>query len=736
MFVARANRAGASFTVKVLDFGIAKIVAEAKTTYTDAMGTPLWMAPEQSERGGMIGPPTDVWALGLMAFHALVGKYYWLSAEDPSAGISALMREMVLDPLVPASARAAAYGRADRVPRGFDAWFARAVVRDPRARLPDASVAMRELEPILRGASGVAPTAAPGDAFAATSFAPSGPPPRTEHAAPLGYATSPQPSAPPIVALQRGTELAGPPPGAPTPAATPGSTASSSSIVVRVVAVAASTLALIGLGIGGSALKSGCAGKVCSLEVNDCLARCDKGNGPSCLFLGEMYENGTRGVTKNPDEARRAYERACDRRQREACAALAEMSLDGIGGIAMPDFALKKAKSTCEGTVPVPRGCHVLARIHERGLAGVDRDLVRARDLYEIACKARYGPSCGRLGDLTAEGPEKNLTRARELWSSGCDYGDAPACLALGNDRERSKDVHESRFQAEQAFDQACRLGTPRACAKAAVLRWPTWKKGNETWDKIHKQLEAACNSTTFDPLGCEKRGDVYARGLGLARDDARARGYYQLACRSLDTKDNEGRAACARAKTQFSRGSKDLRLAADGFAWGCENGDPWGCVELGILYESGQGVPASLGKADELFQRACEPLAIADPLQASACARTKERIGLRKGTPPAEANRLFDEACKGGSGHGCLHLAEQQDAAWNALRDKDKTLAAMDARVRAFEIGCTAAAPAVEACVRAEAIQRSRGLTYSGAARSLRETACELDPKLSLCPP
>jgi len=35
------------------------------------------MAPEQTRRGRDIGPWTDIWALGLVAYTLLVGKEYW-----------------------------------------------------------------------------------------------------------------------------------------------------------------------------------------------------------------------------------------------------------------------------------------------------------------------------------------------------------------------------------------------------------------------------------------------------------------------------------------------------------------------------------------------------------------------------------------------------------------------------------------------------------------------------------
>ncbi len=65
VFLARPKRAGDRFDVKVLDFGIAKVIANASKHATQCIGTPLWMAPEQASVGGEIprdgrlgvGPP-------------------------------------------------------------------------------------------------------------------------------------------------------------------------------------------------------------------------------------------------------------------------------------------------------------------------------------------------------------------------------------------------------------------------------------------------------------------------------------------------------------------------------------------------------------------------------------------------------------------------------------------------------------------------------------------------------
>jgi serine/threonine protein kinase len=215
IFFGVARREGASFTVKVLDFGIAKLVAEAQVTHTAAIGTPLWMAPEQTEVGMAVRPATDVWALGLLAFYCLTGMHFWRVANAERLSAAALLREVVLDPIVSASDRAAEYGRAERVPPGFDGWFARCVVREVDKRFANAREAREALEQIIsvstsaplgiappvRGALVIQPTPFPpgmrqmitadDPARDATMIAPSNPPPGRSAFATSGNLTNP-----------------------------------------------------------------------------------------------------------------------------------------------------------------------------------------------------------------------------------------------------------------------------------------------------------------------------------------------------------------------------------------------------------------------------------------------------------------------------------------------------------------------------------------------------------------
>src|SRR5262249_12329829 len=126
-----------------------KVMAEAQTHATAALGTPLWMAPEQTVSGARIGPQTDVWALGLIAFRMLTGVFYWKSGNAEDASTGTLMREILMEPVEPASVRAGTLRVAARVPPGFDAWFARCADRAPAARFADAGEARAALLPLL-----------------------------------------------------------------------------------------------------------------------------------------------------------------------------------------------------------------------------------------------------------------------------------------------------------------------------------------------------------------------------------------------------------------------------------------------------------------------------------------------------------------------------------------------------------------------------------------------------------
>jgi len=149
IFLAVSRRQGASFTVKVLDFGIAKVVAEARSSATATIGTPLWMAPEQTIAQSVITPAADIWPLGLIAFFLLTGRVFWKAAHMDSSSPMSILREVAFDPLPTVAERAEELGCAALLPPGFEAWFQRCVVREPTQRFGTVEQAIEALSQVL-----------------------------------------------------------------------------------------------------------------------------------------------------------------------------------------------------------------------------------------------------------------------------------------------------------------------------------------------------------------------------------------------------------------------------------------------------------------------------------------------------------------------------------------------------------------------------------------------------------
>ena len=117
--------------MKILDFGISKFLSgDARedalhaTATGAAIGTPYYMSPEQA-RGqiDMIGPATDMWAIGLIALRLLTRDSYW------TAGSTGELMVQILETPMPSPTE-----RWPHLGERFDAWFRRSCHRDPSQR--------------------------------------------------------------------------------------------------------------------------------------------------------------------------------------------------------------------------------------------------------------------------------------------------------------------------------------------------------------------------------------------------------------------------------------------------------------------------------------------------------------------------------------------------------------------------------------------------------------------------
>jgi hypothetical protein len=140
--------------VKLLDFGIAKLLDAQRARVTQAAATPMTpicAAPEQLT-GGAITTATDVYALGLLLFELLSGTHPWMGSDTP---VLQAMR-MVLQRPAPCLSRAAETQPNAPVPvrllRGdFDAIVAKALRKQPGDRYATVEAIKLDVERARRG---------------------------------------------------------------------------------------------------------------------------------------------------------------------------------------------------------------------------------------------------------------------------------------------------------------------------------------------------------------------------------------------------------------------------------------------------------------------------------------------------------------------------------------------------------------------------------------------------------
>ncbi|MFD3481864.1 protein kinase [Streptomyces sp. NPDC058665] len=142
-------------TVLVLDLGVASVIDTDTTRLThtgSVIGSPAYMAPEQV-MGGVVGPYTDLYALGVV-LHEL------LSGTVPFPGTTALgvLHRHLYEPPVPVRRI-----RPD-IPEALEALVLRLLAKDPQHRPSGAQEVYEALAPLLptRGVIGAPGTVGPG----------------------------------------------------------------------------------------------------------------------------------------------------------------------------------------------------------------------------------------------------------------------------------------------------------------------------------------------------------------------------------------------------------------------------------------------------------------------------------------------------------------------------------------------------------------------------------------------
>ena len=140
IFLVRDPGAPGSIRVKILDFGITKLIgdrfgARPQSRGGTILGTPAYMAPEQCRGGLEVDARADLYSVGCILFELLTGRPPFLGSGDGE-----VMAMHIYEPpprltnLVP------------DMPVELDALLARLLTKAPEDRIPSAAYALASLE--------------------------------------------------------------------------------------------------------------------------------------------------------------------------------------------------------------------------------------------------------------------------------------------------------------------------------------------------------------------------------------------------------------------------------------------------------------------------------------------------------------------------------------------------------------------------------------------------------------
>jgi serine/threonine-protein kinase len=142
VFLVRDGSAPGAIRVKILDFGIAKLVGDQlaarpkpKTRGGTILGTPAYMAPEQCRGGVELDARADLYAVGCILFEMLTGRPPFVGGGDGE-----IMAMHIYEPPPRLSNLVA------DLPVELDALLAKLLTKVPDDRIPSAAYALAVLE--------------------------------------------------------------------------------------------------------------------------------------------------------------------------------------------------------------------------------------------------------------------------------------------------------------------------------------------------------------------------------------------------------------------------------------------------------------------------------------------------------------------------------------------------------------------------------------------------------------
>lgn len=448
-------------TVKILDFGIARRMEEGPSGFTQGIGTPGYMAPEQIA-AGTVNRRSDVFAMGAILYELLTFRRAFDGASQAEVVHKILHEEPApvlelcpdLDARVGAVVhKALAKAPANRFRDVDDFRAALTAASTPAVETADTSSRGRRL-----GAAAALTLLIAG--YGVTRFDLTDASFKTD-----GDTSVPCPEGGACSALEGDTNRER------------GVTPDMARAIV-LYQKACDGGAADACNDLGALYEDGSGGLTQDLALAVALFRkaCDGGSADGCSNLGFRYGSGGGGLPTDPARAVALYEQACDNGSGIGCHNLAVGHEEGYGGLAKN---LGRAAALYQEACGYDGGAESCTRLGfhlENGTLGLTRDATRAVTLYRQACDGGSVRGCNNLGVAYANGDGglvKDVAAAVALYQMACDGGDAIGCTNLGRHYHLGDGLPKDLARAAALYQQGCDGGHAVGCHFLAALHEP-----------------------------------------------------------------------------------------------------------------------------------------------------------------------------------------------------------------------------------------------------------------------
>ena len=300
------------------------------------------------------------------------------------------------------------------------------------------------------------------------------------------------------------------------------------------------------------------------MSISECQAEAERGNAEAQFIFGLGYWAGLGGVTNDPYEAFKWFQKAANQGNAEAQNMLGVCYSIGRGAKKDIDQALIWFHKAAEqGNADAQ---NLLGSSYDNGI-GVARDPAQAVAFYQKAANKGHADAQARLGEcyLSGYGCEKNPALAVEWFIRAAKQGNVSAQLNLGLCFAEGEGVEKDPVQAALWYRRAAEQGNAEA------------------------------------QFGL---GLCYARGEGVEKDPAQAAFWYRKVA-------EQGNAvAQLKLSVCYARGEgveKDPVQAAFWCHKAAEQGDDIAQLRLGLCFEEGKEVEKDPVQAAFWYRKAAE---------------------------------------------------------------------------------------------------------------------------------